>query len=209
MEKYDYKKHWDNAYNTASSNLGWYEDDTSSSIELIQKSDISKNSIIFNAGAGSSLLIGNLLDIGYKNLIVNDISSRALSYLKSQIGETKNIKYIIDDLTNPTHLNDIDMVDMWHDRAVLHFFIDPLKQKIYFDLLKDKIKVGGYAVFSEFAIGGASKCCGLDILNYSDQMFKERLGKDFKLLESKNHLYNHPSNGNTRKYIYTMYKRIR
>ena len=40
-------------------------------------------------------------------------------------------------------------------------------------------------------------------------MFEERLGNDFKLLESKNHLYKHPSNGNTRKYIYTIFRRIR
>ncbi len=209
MEKYNYKKHWDRAYHTPTSNLGWYENDPSATIELIQKSNISKNSLIFSAGAGSSLLIGNLLEIGYTNLIVNDISSKALKCLKSQIGETKNIKYIIDDLTNPTHLYDIDMVDMWHDRAVLHFFVHPLKQKTYFNLLKDKIKVGGYALFSEFAIGGANKCCGLDVLNYSDQMFEERLGNNFKLLESKKHLYKHPSNGNKRKYIYTLYRKIR
>ena len=209
MEKYDYKNHWENAYNTPISKLGWYEDDPIASIELIQKSNISKNSLIFNAGAGCSFLIGNLLKIGYKNLIINDISSKALEYLKSQIGETKNVKYIIDDLTNPMYLNDIEMVDLWHDRAVLHFFVDPLKQKAYFNLLKDKIKVGGYALFSEFAIGGASKCCGLDVLNYSEEMFEKRLGKDFKLLESKQYLYSHPSNGNTRKYIYTIFRRIR
>ena len=80
MEKYNYKKHWDRAYHTPTSNLGWYENDPSATIELIQKSNISKNSLIFSAGAGSSLLIGNLLEIGYTNLIVNDISSKALKF---------------------------------------------------------------------------------------------------------------------------------
>ena len=53
------------------------------------------------------------------------------------------------------------MVDLWHDRAVLHFFVKKNQQEAYFDLLKSKIRSGGYVIFSEFAKDGAKKCCGL------------------------------------------------
>ena len=98
-------------------------------------------------------------------------------------------------------------VDLWHDRAVLHFFTSKDQQLSYFNLLKKIVREGGYVIFSEFGIDGAKKCCGLDIVNYSEKMFQDRLGDDFELLESFNHLYSHPSNGNTRKYIYTLFKR--
>jgi len=64
-KKYDYKNHWNNAYNNNSINeLGWYEDDPKASFDLIEKCKISNDSMVFHAGAGSSLLIGLLLKKG-------------------------------------------------------------------------------------------------------------------------------------------------
>ena len=207
--EYNFKEHWDNAYkNTPKEELGWFEDNVGPTVEFIEKCQLSKDSLIFNAGAGCSILIQLLLEKGFKNLFVNDISSTAIQNLKKQLSSTKNINFIVDDLTNPKELENLKMIDLWHDRAVLHFFTDKNQQIKYYDLLRRKVKSGGYVIFSEFAIDGAKRCCGLDILNYSDEMFQERLGKDFELLESFNHLYKHPSNGNTRKYIYSLFKRI-
>ena len=207
-KNYDFKKHWDNAYESNSiTELGWYEDNPKPSIELIEKCKLSKDSMIFHAGAGSSLLIGLLLEKGYANICVNDISFSAINNLRALIGSSDGLTFVVDDLTNPKELCDIEQVDLWHDRAVLHFFVQDYQQEAYFNLLKSKVRGGGYAIFSEFAIDGAKKCCGLDILNYSDKMLKDRLGDEFKLLESFNHLYSHPSNGNTRKYIYSLFRR--
>ena len=109
-KKYDYKNHWNNAYNNNSINeLGWYEDDPKASFDLIEKCKISNDSMVFLAGAGSSLLIGLLLKKGYNNLHVNDISSSAINSLKSLIGDESGISYIIDDLTNPKELCNLDM----------------------------------------------------------------------------------------------------
>ena len=44
--------HWDNAYKKNSSkNLGWFESDPKLSIELIEKCNLNKDSVLFNAGA--------------------------------------------------------------------------------------------------------------------------------------------------------------
>ena len=140
--------------------------------------------------------------------MVNDISFLALDKLKTNIDAANtSVRFIVDDLTNPTLLLKIKNVNLWHDRAVLHFFTSKDQQLSYFSLLKKIVNSGGYVIFSEFGIDGAKKCCGLDIVNYNENMLQERLGDEFLLLESFNHLYNHPSNGNTRKYIYTLFKR--
>ena len=204
---YDYESHWDKAYLKPVEDLGWYENDPISSLNLINKCSLSNDALLFNAGAGATKLIQKLKDIGYSNIFINDISQRAIDKLKYSINNTDGLSFIVDDLTNPTDLLNLKMVDLWHDRAVLHFFVQQSQQDNYFNLLKSKVKDGGYVIFSEFAIDGAKKCCGLDILNYNEEMLLDRLGNDFSLIKSFNHLYTHPSNGNTRKYIYALFKR--
>ena len=208
IQEYDYENHWNKAYqNNVVEKLGWFEDDPVASIDLIEKCNLSKDALIFNAGAGATTLIALLLKKGYSNILVNDISFLALDKLKNSIDTNNDVSFIVDDLTNPTTSLNIKNVDLWHDRAVLHFFTSKDQQLSYFNLLKKIVRKGGYVIFSEFGIDGAKKCCGLDIVNYSEKMLQDRLGEEFTLLESFNHQYNHPSNGNTRKYIYTLFKR--
>ncbi len=208
MKDFNFKHHWNNAYkNSKKENLGWFENDITESFKLIQKCELSKNSVIFNAGAGESLLIKELQKHGYSNIIINDISDIAIEKLKSSLDKVNGLNFIVDDLTYPVKLLKIEKVDLWHDRAVLHFFINLNQQEAYFNLLKQKVKSGGYVIFSEFALNGAKKCCGLEILNYDNNMFQNNLGDDFQLIYTYNYLYTHPSNGNTRKYIYSLFKR--
>lgn len=206
---FDYEKHWNAAYQKSPvTNLGWYEENPAPSIELIEACSLSKDALIFNAGAGATTLISELLAKGYENLVVNDISSVALAELKNNLLVPKNahIKFVVDDLTNPSELLKLKNIDLWHDRAVLHFFTQEKDQKAYFDLLKSVLKPKGFVILAEFNLGGAKKCSGLDVFNYNEEMLQERLGNDFKLLKSFNHTYTQPL-GNTREYVYTLFQK--
>ena len=86
-------------------------------------------------------------------------------------------------------------------------FVKNLNSRNYFSLIRDKMNIDGYVLLSQFAKGGAKKCCGLDVVNYDDQMFQYGLGDKFKLVESFLYSYQHPFNSNKRKYIYSLYKR--
>ncbi len=202
--------HWNNAYlKTPISNLGWYEEYAQQSIELIEKCDLPKDALIFNAGAGATTLINYLLQLKFANIVVNDIAINALIQLKQNLPENKiaNVKFILDDLTNPKALLKLSNVDLWHDRAVLHFFTTTVQQTAYFSLLKKVLKIGGYVILAQFNLEGAKKCSGLDVFNYDKQMLCERLGGNFELLKSFNYDYKQPSGG-IRPYIYTLFKRI-
>jgi len=206
---YDFEKHWNNAYQKSPiTNLGWYEENPTPSIELIKSCDLPKNALIFNAGAGATTLIAQLLAEGYVNIVVNDIASSALTELESNLQQPKNaqIQYIVDDLTNPSELLKLKNVDLWHDRAVLHFFTEENQQKVYFDLLKKVLKPKGFVILAEFNLEGAKKCSGLDVFNYNEEMLQERLGSNFEMLKSFNYTYTQPS-GNTREYVYTLFQR--
>ena len=113
---------------------------------------------------------------------------------------------MVDDLTNPSELLKLKNVDLWHDRAVLHFFTEEKQQKAYFDLLKGALKPKGFVILAEFNLEGAKKCSGLDVFNYNEEMLQERLGSDFELLKSFNYTYTQPS-GNTREYVYTLFQK--
>lgn len=209
VETYDYENHWNNAYlKSPIKNLGWYEENPSQSIELIEACNLSKDAMIFNAGAGATTLIEKLLDDGYSNIVVNDISSSALIELKNNLSSHNhsNITFLVDDLTNPTELINLKNVDLWHDRAVLHFFTEKSQQDTYFELLKKTVKIDGFVILAEFNLEGAKKCAGLNVFNYNEMMLQDRLGHNFKLLKSFDYTYIQPS-GNTREYIYTLFQR--
>ena len=205
----DLKKHWDSAYEINDiTKLGWYEEDPVPSLQLIQKCGLPLDARILNVGVGTSILIDELLDFGYNNLIASDISNTALEKLQTRLGANKNkVHWLVDDLINPKLLSEIDPIDLWHDRAVLHFFTNEEDQNTYFSLLKKIIKPKGYVLISTFNTEGAIKCSGLNVKRYNKDLLINKLGADFKLLEFFNYTYTMPS-GDTRPYIYTLFKRF-
>ena len=203
----DLQKHWNKAYsNNPQESLGWFEKDLSPSLELIKECNLTKDATILVVGSGSTTLIDSLIENDYTSIIANDISDKALDNLSKRMQNNASVQFIADDLANPDKLKEIELVELWVDRAVLHFLIEEKDQAEYFKLLKSKVKNGGYVLLAEFALDGAKKCSGLPVVNYSVDMFNERLGKDFELLNSFDYLYTMPS-GDLRPYIYTLYKR--
>lgn len=202
-------EHWDKVYHDKDvERLGWYEALPKPSLDLIRKCKLDSKANILNVGAGASTLVDELLSAGYQNLVVNDISAEAISALQSRLGseKSKKINWIIDDLTNPSALHSIGQVDLWFDRAVLHFFTAKDDRDNYFHLLKDLVKVDGYVIIAVFNLNGAEQCSGLPIFRYNDSMIQENLGTAFSLLHSFDNTYTMPS-GNEREYIYTLFRR--
>jgi len=204
----DLKKHWNSAYyKNEVSNLGWYEEDPNASLQLIQQCEFNKDARLLNVGIGASTLLDKLVLEGYKNIIANDISSTAIQKLKERLGEKEgDIQWIVDDLTKPTSLSKIEPVDLWNDRAVIHFFTEEKDQNTYFSLLNKLVKPNGYVIISAFNTDGATMCSGLPVFRYNKEMLIEKLGPDYKLIEFFNYTYTMPS-GDTRPYIYTLFQR--
>ncbi len=208
LEKADFKKHWDTAYTkNPTEKLGWFEENSKETIALINKTGLKKDSKILNVGIGSSMLIDELLAEGYTNLIANDLSEKALDDLKGRLGgDSSKVTFIADDLINPKKLNKLYDVDLWNDRAVLHFFLKQEEQAAYFSLLKQVVAINGFVIIAVFALDGAEKCCGLELQRYNSTMLQEKLGDGFKLIEEFNYTFINPYGGE-RPYIYAMFQR--
>jgi len=207
-ETIDLKSHWNKAYsNNPENKLGWFETDLSPMFQLILKSEIQKNASIINIGAGSTTLADELISQGFTNIIATDISDVALQNLSKRV-DSSYLKTIADDLTNPSELLKIEKVDLWIDRAVLHFFIEEKDQETYFNLLKEKVNLNGFVILAEFNLQGATKCSGLTVKRYNAEMFQEKLGADFKLIESFDYTYSMPS-GDEREYVYSLFQKTK
>ena len=203
----DYVTHWNKVYTNAEiENLGWYENDPKESLELIEKCKLDKDAAIFISGAGATTLVDELLERKYTNIIANDIAETALISLKSRIGRSEAVKFVIDDLTSPKKLQFLPKIDLWIDRAVLHFFLKEEDQKSYFDILKQLVKPDGFVIIAAFNLEGAKKCSGLAVFNYNSDMIANRLGNEFNLLTTFDHTYVMPSGGE-RPYVYTLFQR--
>lgn len=205
------KAHWNEIYEYLDvDELTWYEEIPEASIKLLSKCSIDKDSTILDVGAGASTFIDHLVDQGYRQIIAADISEIALDKLKVRLGEQKasQVRWIVDDITRPVHIQDLREIAVWHDRAVLHFLLDEDQQQAYLSTLKKVVKKEGYVIIAAFSLEGAKKCSGLDVKNYDQKMLAEFLGKDFSLLEYFDYTYYMPS-GKARPYIYTLFQKIR
>ncbi len=203
------KQHWNNVYSSKDVNqLGWYEEIAAPSLELFSKCNASKDMTILDVGTGASTFIDALIEAGFTNIIATDISEVALSKSKERLGKEKAalVKWIVDDITEPVHLQNLGQVDIWHDRAVLHFLVKDSERNVYLSTLKGLVKKGAYVIIAAFSPRGAKKCSGLDIRNHDEKLLAEFLGEEFKLVEHFDYMYHMPS-GETRPYIYTLFQR--
>ena len=200
--------HWDEAYRKDDEQLGWFESNPESTIQLIDICNLKKDASILNVGSGTTLLIDTLLDRGYTNIIANDFSEVALTKLKRRIRKKHNLELncVFDDLTNPIKLEKLQNIDLWIDRAVLHFFLKKEEQHTYFKLIYKVIAKKGYVIIAVFPEEGAEKCCGLDLQRYNLEMLQQGLGNAFKLIETFNYTYINPFGGK-RPYIYTLFQK--
>ena len=83
MMQTDQKDHWENVYATKSPNeVSWTQAIPKTSIELIESCGNDKSASIIDIGGGDSNLVDHLLDLGYENISVLDISAKAIESFK-------------------------------------------------------------------------------------------------------------------------------
>ena len=201
--------HWNTLYQKAQvDRLGWYESMPQPSLDLIEACRLPKDARIFHAGAGASTLVDALLEAGYTGQIACDISGDALQKMQERLGpKAEKVGWVVDDLTQPSLLNELAPVDLWHDRAVLHFFTEEKDRQTYFGLLRQLLKPGGYAIIATYHLqGGAERCAGLPVYRYDAPLLVEKMGPGFQLLQAFDFIYHMPS-GEGRPYVYTVFQR--
>jgi SAM-dependent methyltransferase len=200
----DRKEHWEKVYNEKSPlEVSWYQSEPRISLELIAKTECSKDAGIIDVGGGSSVLVSRLLEYGYQNLAVLDISSNAIAYAKNHIGaKSSDVEWFEADVTrfSPPH-----QFGVWHDRAVFHFLTAATDRNKYVRVLRHTLQPGGHLIIAAFALGGPQKCSGLDIVQYNSGSIAKELGDGFSLVEECHEVHITPTH---QEQMYTYFRFI-
>ncbi len=199
------RRHWNSLFaGRRDGELGWYEEDLTQSLGFLERVPEGERGRIFLPGAGTSLLVDELLARGHE-LILNDISDQALARLRARVGEREGVTWLRHDISRPLP-EGVPDADVWIDRAVLHFLLAEAEIEGYFANLKSVLREGGHVLLAEFSSEGATRCAGLDVHRYSLDEMTERLGEDFVLLRHEHYTYVNPF-GDERPYLYALYRR--
>lgn len=176
-------------------------------LNLLEQVPSWNNARIFLPGAGTSVLVDRLLQEG-AFLVLNDLSAEAMGALRKRIMKhASRIEEICQDIAEPLGAA-VKEVDIWIDRAVLHFLTGEADISGYFHNVSTTLRVGGHALFAEFPAHGYPQCAGLKIHRYTIEELSERMGEDYQLQKHFDHTFINP-NGDSRPYIYALFKRIK
>lgn len=181
----DMKAHWEQIYQTkAANNVSWYQPKPELSLAFIRKTGVSVNAHIIDVGAGASTLTDHLLALSFQNITLLDISKEALQIIHSRLSteQAQGIDWRVGDITE-IHLPQ-QAYDLWHDRAVFHFLLDPAQRRRYVEQVQHALKPGGHLIMATFASDGPSQCSGLDVMRYDAASLHREFGAAFQLVDS-------------------------
>lgn len=167
------KEHWENIYRTKSEReVSWFQPYPKTSIEFIELFKLPLTANIIDIGGGDSHFVDALLEKGYQNIWVLDISEIAIERAKKRLGDkASKVHWVVSDITE--FVPDVDF-DFWHDRAAFHFITTEDKIYKYVSIAEDAIKKDGYLILGTFSEKGPKKCSGLEIKQYSETSMSAR-----------------------------------
>ncbi|MEO5945433.1 MAG: class I SAM-dependent methyltransferase [Chitinophagaceae bacterium] len=176
------KQHWENVFATKQeTEVSWFQPYPKTSIEFLELFQLPLTANIIDIGGGDSHLVDALLNKGYQNIWVLDISSIGLERAKLRLGEkAKQVHWVVTDVTEFIPLVQFDF---WHDRAAFHFLTNDASINKYVSIAEKGIKENGCLVIGTFSENGPTKCSGLEIQQYNEAAMSARFERGFKRIK--------------------------
>lgn len=182
LDNFDRKKHWENIYQTKElKDVSWFQPTPETSLDFFKQFNVPTTAKVIDIGGGDSFLVDYLLDLGYQDISVLDISAAAIDRAKQRLGDkAKNVKWIVADAATfkPT-----EKYDFWHDRAAFHFLTDEKEISNYLETAQKNINPTGVLVIGTFSEQGPKKCSGIEIKQYSETTMTDRLKMFFEKIK--------------------------
>jgi uncharacterized UPF0146 family protein len=174
------KNHWETVYETKQPNeVSWTQENPKTSIDFILETRLGKSAKIIDIGGGDSKLVDTLLEEGFQNITVLDISEKALERAKKRLGKNaEKVNWIVSDITE---FKPETTYDVWHDRATFHFLTTREQINTYIEIVEKR--VNEFLIIGTFSENGPTKCSGLDIKQYSETELEKQFSKHFKKLK--------------------------
>ncbi len=192
MESMNTQLHWETVYGTkAPDEVSWFCPHLETSMSFIKRSTPDRSARIIDVGGGESTLVDDLLERGYTNVTVLDISGTAVAVTKARLGgRADRVEWLVGDVT----ARDLpaDTYDVWHDRAVFHFLTSAVDRAAYIKRVRRSVRRGGHVIIGTFGPEGPTKCSGLDVKRYDADSRHGEFGRSFRLIDSMKELHQTP-----------------
>lgn len=195
------QEHWDAVYRKKGpQEVSWYRPHLDRSLQFIENANLPPNAAILDVGGGASTLVDDLLDKGYRNVTVLDLSPSAISAAKDRLGiRAATVTWQVGDVTT-LELRE-GHFDFWHDRAVFHFLREQQARARYVAAVRRALKPGGHIVVATFGPAGPNHCSGLEVMRYSADELHGQFGGTFQQLSSFRELHQTPR-GEEQEFVY-------
>lgn len=195
------KTHWEHIYETKSpTQVSWYQEHAQFSMHYIENTGIRKTDHILDVGGGTSTLVDDLIEAGFQNITILDVSGTALQLARQRLGtKANNVNWIEADITQAEL--PYQSYDVWHDRAVFHFLTKAIDRQRYIDTVRHSVRKGGHVIVATFASDGPDHCSGLEVMRYNPEGLHNEFGDGFDLVDSTRETHHTPF-GTEQKFIY-------
>jgi SAM-dependent methyltransferase len=192
MDYSERKAHWEKIYTTKPlETVSWYQPVPEVSLELISGLGIPKDAPLIDMGGGDSLLADHLLNHGFTDITVLDISGNAITRARERLGARASLIQWIE--ADATVFTSERSYALWHDRAVFHFLTQPGQRAEYLKRAVSGVREGGFLVLGTFSDNGPLKCSGLEVQRYSIDELQSEMSPFFKPVHCLNVAHNTPS----------------
>lgn len=187
------KQHWENLYDTKpEEELSWFQPYPKTSMEFVELFNLPLDANMIDIGGGDSHFVDALLNKGYQNIYLLDISAKAIERAKQRLGKkASRVNWIVSDVTE---FEPPVQFDFWHDRAAFHFLTTEDKIYKYVSIAEDAVKKDGYLILGTFSENGPTKCSGLEIKQYSEASMSARFEIAFDRIKCIQEDHKTPSN---------------
>ncbi len=185
-------QHWEDVYRRkASDAVSWYRPHLEPSLALLDGIGLSPATRLVDIGGGASTLVDDLLARGLRDLTVVDLSPTALAIARARLGAAGDaVHWQAGDVLAMNFPE--ARFDAWHDRAVLHFLVDPADAARYAALAARAVAPGGHAVIGGFSPQGPETCSGLPVARRSAGDIAALMGPAFELTGQREHVHETP-----------------
>lgn len=170
------QQHWEKVYTAKEQKqVSWTEEVPETSLEFIHSLQLPKTAAILDVGGGDSHLVDYLLQEGYQDITVLDISLKALEHAQQRLGPlAKKVTWIATDVAafKPNR-----KYDVWHDRATFHFLTTKVQIEKYLSIARKC--VSHFLTIGTFSNNGPDMCSGLHVKQYSEASLQTQLQNGF------------------------------
>ncbi|MGE4570805.1 MAG: class I SAM-dependent methyltransferase [Gammaproteobacteria bacterium] len=197
--------HWESLYKAKNhSQISWHQNRATMSLDWIIE-HTNQNDEIIDVGSGVSILIDNLIEVGYSNLSAVELSESAIGVTQRRLGSKQSLVEFY--CQNILDFETVQRFDLWHDRAVFHFLTRESEKKKYIRKLNTHLKTGGYFLLATFALDGPSICSNLDVAPYDEKTISALLADNFRMIKAASEDHITPT-GKLQKFNYFLVQKI-